>query len=99
MIKIKVSQLTEGKNKELWIWKIKSGKHWFCRSYYEYADAWLANRSADKMKKLLENNGSKNIKIDYGEYDIPKTHHKFYSKRTKDKKATETPYGYSIVEE
>ena len=106
MIEIRVVQITEGQKKGKWIWKIRksinsiknSGGKWIGRSMIEFVDAWEANNSAKKIKKDLEENGCKNIKIFYGKYDIPNTHHKFYSKRPEAQKIIKkTPYGYSIV--
>ncbi len=69
MIEIKVYQI----NKRLWSWRIKNGSRYISKSYLEYEDAWLANSSADKMKKFLEKSGYENVKIEYGKYDIPIT--------------------------
>ena len=82
MIEIRVTQIKKGENKGLWIWKIKRGGNWFLRSYKTYVDAWLANNSAVKVKKFLESSDFKNIAIFTGEYNMPKTHRKFYEKRT-----------------
>ena len=82
MIEIRVTQIQKGEDMGLWIWKIKKGSNWFLRSYKTYVDAWLANNSALKIKEFLESNDFKNIAIFTGEYNIPKTHRKFYEKRT-----------------
>ena len=116
MIEIRVVQITEGQKKGKWIWKIRrptnpntkgklNGK-WISRSMIEFVDAWQANNSAEKIKKDLEENDCKNIKIVYGKYSVPEVHHKFYEKKFEGQKKTgiletieATPYGYSIVKE
>ena len=73
MSQIRVEEIKEGRDTGMWYWRFRdnSGGPWLAQSCTLFPDAYDANRSANSMKRILEERG-KEVEIKYGEYDISK---------------------------
>lgn len=73
MVQIRVEQIIEGSNIGLWRWKLRKNNDkgvWLAQSFCIFSGSYDANRSADSMKKIIEEIGGE-VEIEYGELEIP----------------------------
>ena len=77
-IEIKVTRIGLGVHAGFWQWRMRLGNpgkcgwngRWFARCNQPFIDAWVANRSADRMAALMKTTGAE-VAVERAKYDFP----------------------------